>query len=135
MARDIVDIALMEISVPGGPNLELQEVMSFDITETDAGAEAVKTMRRARRSIGFKRGIPDFEIDLEIKPVNPPEVDYKVLQEDGTLFQLAYEENDGGRKFLIIDCIVTEVSKTRNSEGEATNTVKILALDHTPQPE
>jgi hypothetical protein len=133
MARDVVDIALLRISVPNGPNIELQEVMTFDITETDPGAEAVKTMRRKRRSIGFKRGVPEFEVDLEVKPVNPPEVDYLDLEQKGTLFQMFYEENAGGKRFTLNDCLVTEVGKTFNAEGEATLTIKILVLDHIPE--
>ena len=125
MARDIVDIALIELD-----GTELQEIVSFDITETDPGAEVVTTMRRARRGLGFKQGVPTFEIDLEVKMVNPPEIDWLALKQDRTLFLLAYEENDGGQRFSIEDCLVTEVSKGFNSDGEATQSVKILALDH-----
>lgn len=130
MARNVVDIALLEVAVPGTARVELQEVMSFDVTATNAGAEAVKTMRRKRRSIGFKRGVPDFEIDLEVKPVNPPEVDWQELERLGTLFRMFYEENEGGRRFRITDALATEVSKTFNADGEATLAVKILATDH-----
>ena len=130
MARKVVDIALLELAVPGTARLELQEVMSFDLTTTNAGAEAVKTMRRKRRSIGFKRGVPDFEVDLEVKPVNPPETDWEELERLGTLFRMFYEENEGGRRFTLTDCLVTEVSKTFNADGEATKAVKILATNH-----
>lgn len=138
MAREVVDEALVEISIPNGPqagNVELQELMSFDIDETDPGAEVVKTMRRRRRGIGIKRGIPEFELSLEVKPVNPPEVDYLQLKQSRRFFQLFYEENDGGRRFVVEDCQVTEVSKTRNAEGEATDTITIIALDHRLDPE
>ncbi len=130
MARSVVDIALLEVAVPGSARVELQETMSFDLTVTNAGAESVKTMRRKRRSIGFKRGVPDFEVDLEVKPVNPPEVDWEELERLGTLFRMFYEENEGGRRFTLTDCLVTEVSKTFNADGEATKAVKILATNH-----
>ncbi|KKM84772.1 hypothetical protein LCGC14_1295790 [marine sediment metagenome] len=133
MAREVVDVAFVEVSIPTGPqsgNTELQELMSIDIDETDPGAEAVKTMRRRRRAIGFKRGVPEFELSLEVKPVNPPEINWLGLKQQGTLFQLFYEENDGGQRFTVEDCLVTEVSKTRNAEGEATDTITVLALDH-----
>lgn len=134
MAREIVDIALVEIDVPQGPNLELNEMSELTIGDTDPGAAPVKAMRRARRSIGFKRGVPEFEIGLEIMPVNPPEVDYRALKAAGTIFQIYYEENDGGQRFQIQDCLVSSVEKTRNAEGEATNSVTILALDHFLEP-
>jgi hypothetical protein len=130
MARNVVDLILLEVAVPGSQRVDLQEVMSFDVTQTNAGAEAVKTMRQKRRAIGFKRGVPDFEIDMEVKPVTPPEVDWGELERKGTLFSMFYEENSGGRRFRLTDCLVTEVGKTGNAEGEVTQTVKILALDH-----
>ena len=133
MGREVVDIALLEVETAAG-SVVLQEVMTFDLTETDPGAEVVKTMRRSRRGIGFKRGVPDFEVDLEVKPVNPPEVDWLSLKQSGELIQMFYEDNDGGQRFQVRDCLVTEVSRTRNAEGEATDSIKILALDHFPEP-
>ena len=134
-ARQVVDIALLEIGLPTsfGGNIEMNEVMDFGITETDAGAEAVKTMRRSKRSIGFKKGVPDYEVDLEVKPVIGQEVPWERLRISGTLFKMFYEEGDGGEKFRLTDCLVTEISKSFNADGEATKSIKILALDHKPE--
>jgi hypothetical protein len=128
-ARTVVDIALLDVALPTG-NVRLQEVMSFEINETDPGAEAVKTMRQKRRAIGVKHGVPDFEITLEVKPVVGQEVDWLKLKRDGTYFNIYYEENDGGQRFRVEDCVVTEVQKSFNAEGEATQSVNMIALDH-----
>ncbi len=134
-ARQVVDIALLELGLPEqfGGNIELNEIMDFGITETDAGAEAVKTMRRSKRSIGFKKGVPDYEVDLEVKPVVGQEVPWEDLRIAGTLFPMFYTEGDGGQKFVVRDCLVTEISKSFNADGEATKSIKILALDHKPE--
>lgn len=129
MSRDVIDIALLRIN-----GVELQEVSSFDITETDAGAETVKTMRRSRVAIGHKKGVSEFEISLEVMPVNPPEVDYLALKQANTQFPIIYQENVDGPSFQCVDCRVTEVNKTFNADGEATLSVTILALNHRKSP-
>jgi hypothetical protein len=131
-ARNVVDVALIEVGLSTG-NVLLQEVMSFDISETDAGAEAVKTMRASKRAIGFKQGVPDFEVDIEVKPVVGAEVDWLGLRQSGEIFKIFYSENEGGAKFRLVDGLVTEVGKSFNADGEATQTVKILFLDHVPE--
>ena len=133
MARDVVDIAFLEADLASG-NVELEEAMSFEVNETDPGAEAVKTMRRARRSIGFKQGVPEYEATLEVKPVNPPEVDWLSLRQSQEIFQIFYQESDEGDTFHVVDCLVTEVAKSFNADGEATLNVTILALNHVPLP-
>lgn len=125
MARSVVDIALIELN-----GKELYSVVSMDIQMTDPGAEPVVTMRRRRRAIGYKSGVPTFEIDVEAKLMSPPEVDWNGLWRSGKLSLIAYEENEDGERYHLVDCRVTEVSKSFNADGEATQKIKILALDH-----
>lgn len=132
MSRDIVDLVLLEVGLPQefGGNIELQEVESFEVSETDPGAEVVKTIRRSRRAIGHKSGVPDFEVTLEVMKVNPPEVDWLGLKQAEIEFDIYYEENDGGQRYQLRDCKVIEVGKSANADGEVTESVSILALDH-----
>lgn len=128
-ARDVVDIALLEVAIAAG-NVELEEVESFTIGDTDAGAETVKTMRRNRTAIGFKSGVSEFEITVEVMPVVGQEVDWFELKTSKEIFKMFYEENDGGQRFVVADCRVTEISKSFNADGEATLSITILALSH-----
>lgn len=123
--KEVIDIGL--ISLDG---LELEEVISMEITDTDPGAEAVATMNRRRRAIGFKQGVSTFEVSMEIKKVNPPEVDYLALKSSRKRFLLRYQENESGAVFRLSPSIVSEVSKSFNSDGEMTESVTILSLEH-----
>ena len=132
MSRDIIDIYLIELGLPQayGGNIEANEIMSMDLGDSDPGAEAVKTMRRNRKAIGHKSGVSDYEITLEVKQVNPPEVDYQRLKRDRVQFNMYYEENEGGQRYRLEDCKVTGITKSANSDGEATLSVSVLPLDH-----
>lgn len=131
--RDIVDIALLEVGLSSG-NVALNEVKDFAIDDTDPGAEVVKTMTPDRRGIGFKKGVPDFEITLTVMQTREPEVDWLGLRQSGEIFKMFYEENLGGNRYKIDACRVSEVGKSFNADGEAELSVKILALDHTLEP-
>lgn len=128
MGRDIVEIAFIEID-----GQELQTIMSFDISDTDPGAEVVKTMRRSRKALGHKSGVSDFEFDIEAKQTVPPEFDWMGYKRNKTEFLMVYEENDGGQRWRCEDCKITEVGKGHNADGESTYRIKILALDHRPE--
>ena len=127
-ARNVIDIALLQIN-----GVDVQEVSSFEMTETDP-TEAVNTMRRTRRAIGYRRGVPTFEIDLEVMMVQNPEINYLALKQANSIFPIFYEENAQGTRFELSDCTVTETSKSFNADGEAVMSVKILALDHREEP-
>jgi hypothetical protein len=127
--RGIVDIALLEVGLSSG-NVSLREVSDFTVDDTDSGAKVVKTMTPEKRGIGFTTSVPDFEISLTVMPTVNPEVDWLALRESGETFNMFYEENLLGRRFVIQTAKVTEVSKSFNADGEAELTVKILALNH-----
>lgn len=128
MGREVIEIAFVEIN-----GQELQTIMSIDINDTDPGAEVVKTMRRARKALGHKSGVSDYEIDVEAKQVYPIEFDWHAYKRDKAVFLMVYEENDGGNRYRCEDCKITEVSKGHNADGESTYRIKILCLDHRPE--
>ena len=108
----------------------LDTVVSFDLSDSDPGAETVKTMRRSRTALGFKSGVSDYEIGLEVKAIYPAEIDWHGYKRDKAEFLLVYEENDDGQRFRCPGCRITEVSKKHGADGDSTYSVKILALDH-----
>lgn len=127
--RGVVDVALLEVGLSSG-NVSLREIKDFSIDDTDPGAEVVKTMTPDKRGIGFKRGVPDFEVSMTVMPTREPEVDWLRLRRTGETFDMYYEENLGGNRFRVSTCTVVEASKSFNADGEAELTLKILALDH-----
>lgn len=128
MAREVIEIAFIEID-----GQELQTITSIDISDTDPGAEAVKTMRRNRKALGHKSGVSDYEIDLEAKAIFPAEFDWHAYKRAKTEFLMVYEENDGGTRYRCEDCKITEVGKGHNADGESAYRIKIIALDHYPE--
>jgi hypothetical protein len=128
MGREVIEIAFIEID-----GQELQTVMSIDVSDTDPGAEVVKTMRRNRKALGHKSGVSDYELDLEVKPINPPELDWHGLKRNKTQFLLVYEENDGGLRYRCEGSKITEVGKGHNADGESVYRIKILCLGHEPE--
>lgn len=133
MARDIVEIALVEIASASQGSKELETVVGMTPNSTDPAAP-VKTMTRKRRAIGYQSGVPDFSFDLEVViPMGTPEVDWWHLQRTREKFLLMWEENEGGKRWSAIDCIVTDISKPFSERGETKATVKILALDVKPE--
>jgi hypothetical protein len=133
MARDIVDIALVEINSTSQGSKELDTVVEMSVGVTDS-VSAVKTMRRKRRPLGYQTGVPDFSVDLTVVLLRgTPEVDWRALQRSKEKFALTYEESEGGKRFTLVDCIVTEVSKPFAESGEMRASVKLLALDELPE--
>jgi|GEM_PF-2334138 len=128
MAREVVDIAIIELD-----GREVQSIVSLDITQSNPNAEAVPTMRRKRRAIGYKRGVPEFRVRIEAKELVPPEIDWYGLERTGKLFLIAYEENEDGNRFHLQDCLVIEVNKSHNANGESVINAELLALDHKPE--
>lgn len=133
MAREIVDIALVEITSTSQGNKELETIVSMTIAVNDPTA-MVKTMRRKRRGLGYQHGVPEFNIDIEaVLEAGTPEVDWRALQKSKEKFLLTYEENDGGKRNSLIDCVVVDVSKPFTEAGETRLSIKIMALDEKPE--
>lgn len=129
MARDVVDIALVEINAPSVGSKELSTVVSFNVSKTDPKT-AVKTMNRRRRAIGFTRGVPDFSVDMEvILLAGEPEVDWDDLQQKGEVFSMTYERGEDGQRRTLVDCTVGDISEPYSEGGETKQSVKLLALD------
>jgi hypothetical protein len=133
MSRQVLDILWIEISSSLTGDKELQTVNQVTISENDPAGEVVKTMRRNRKALGHKSGISDFEVELEVKETLVREVPWKQLKDTGEIFQMRYQEASGkvgGDRYVLEDCKVIDVSRSGNAEGEVTETVKIIPLDH-----
>jgi hypothetical protein len=124
MSHEIVDFAVVYLN-----GQELDTIESIEVTDTDPGAEVVKTVRRLKRGIGYKRGISEYEVTIEAKKTTPAEVDWLRLKREGRKHLLVYQEGDGAM-FHLKDLLVVEVGKTFNAEGEAMDRIRCLALDH-----
>lgn len=123
MARDVVDIAIIELD-----GQELDTVRSMTVAKNDPKA-AVKVMRRKRRSIGVTRGVPEYTVDLEVVYLKVPEVDWDSFQKSGRAFLLTYEKAIDGLRRQLRDCFVNDISEPYDADGEVRVTVSIVALD------
>lgn len=118
----------LEITYSGG-NVACQDITSVSESKTD-GKTWVKTINPSRRARGMMRGIPEFGLDLDVViPVGDPEIDWEALWESGEIFNAAYSEGQGGRRFQLIDGFVADVNKTGKTEGGTTATVKLMFRD------
>jgi len=133
MSQKIVDIALVEITSASQGNKELDTVVSMTVNAPDPKTP-VKVMRRKRRAIGYMRGVPEFSVDLEVVLLEgDPEVDWDYLKRSGEEFLITYEENEGGKRYSLIDCVVNDFTKPFAESGETKASVKITALDQKPE--
>jgi hypothetical protein len=133
MGRNVIDIAYTELDAPSTGQLELQTAMELEIDDTDPGAGVVKTMRRSRKAIGHKSGVPEYTATLKVAQTVPPEVDWFALKRTKELVQLLYEEaagNQAGDRYTLEDGRVTEIKRSFTQEGEAAYDVTILFLGH-----
>lgn len=133
MARNVVDIMWIDVRSPSIGHVELETVMEFSVTDSDGNAEAVPTLRRNRVAIGHKTGVPTYEIELKIKQTVPPEVDWYSIKRRRELVQFLYQEAAGrlpGDRYVVDDCLLTEISRSANPDGEVDMSVKFIPLDH-----
>lgn len=132
MSREIVDIAILELSTSEG-SIELQTVVSMTVNKTDPKTP-VKTMRKKRRALGYMRGVPDWSIDLEcVLEEGENEVDWTALKQSGERCLLTYEKNENGERITFKDVVVNEVSEPFSESGETKVAVKLIALDEKPE--
>jgi len=128
MARSYCDIAY--ITADGK---ELHDVTSLEITRARSNAEAVSTMSRRRRPLGYKKGNVATELTIESRVRSPREFNWYEWLRTGEEFLIVYEEADGGARWHLVDCLVTEVATTHGEDGESTDRVRLLALDQKPE--
>lgn len=130
MARNLADIALVEITTKDGGNKVLTTVISINVNKADPKTPAV-TMNAKRRAIGTKRGVPTFTADLEVEmEVGTPEVDWDKLRDDDEKFSIVYQKGKGGLRFAMIDAWVDEVGDSYSQDGQTKCSVKLGMLDH-----
>jgi hypothetical protein len=133
MARNVIDFSYIEIDAPSTGRKELETCMEMEIETTDPSAGTVKTLRRLKKPIGHKSGIPDHTLTLKVAQTIPGEVDWFALWRSQELVQITYEEaagNVAGDRYFAEDCRVTEIKRGFTSEGEASYDVSLLPLHH-----
>jgi len=128
MARDYIDIVYVEAN-----GQELDDVTSVEVSDTRPNAEALHTMNRRRKALGYKKGNRAIEVNIETRIRNPREFDWHALYRAGTLFPVAYEESASGTKWVLQDLLITEITPSHNSDGESMERIRCLALDHYPE--
>lgn len=133
MGRNVIDIAHVELDAPSIGRKELQTVMELEIDDTDPGADVVITMRRSRKALGHKSGVPRFTATIKVAQTVPPEVDWFALKRTKETIQMLYEEaagNQAGDRYNLEDGRVTEIKRSFTAEGEAAYDVTVLFLGH-----
>ena len=125
MSRTVVDIAPFELN-----GVELQTVKQLSINRSNEGKESVKTMRRGRRPIGFKKGAKICTYTLQVVQLSPPEVDWHQKFDDDEEFLGVYEENENGNRYHLVDSQILSIGSTYQVDGETVYDVECEALDH-----
>ena len=125
MARNFVDIAYVEAA-----GKELLDVTRLEIDEEYTNAEPVSTMSRSRRPLGSTRGQLRVTGTLETRIRSPREFDWHKRLRSGEHFPVAYEEADNGERWLLYDFRVTGISKSHGEDGNSTERITFIALDH-----
>lgn len=105
----------------------------------DSSLEPVDTLSPTRRSLGYKTGIPKYEISVRHKITVPTrEIDYHALQRNSTEFDMAWVEISGqtglGTKFYARGCRVSSVENSYSTDGDSADDVTIMALDAGVEP-
>jgi IS5 family transposase len=101
MATDFVDIALMEAD-----GQLLRDVSTMSIDDEQTNAEPVLTMNPERRALGSKKGTRQVTGTIETRIRRPRE------------------------RWQLKDFRVTGISKSHSNDGESTESITFLALDH-----
>lgn len=129
MARDRVNIAYVEAE-----GQVLDDVRGFEITDEASNAEPQRTMTRAGRALGYSKGQIATEFTITSLIGNPREYDWHSKLRNKTLFDMSYEEEDGGQRWALLDVRVVSIGKGHEVEGESTEQIRCYALQHFPEP-
>jgi hypothetical protein len=131
MSLPVVDLAPVTMTYSGGAK-ELRTVVEVTVDIKDPKAP-VKTMNRARRSIGFTRGVPEIDLTLSVVDlVGNPEVDWTAILMSGEEFMFTYETGIGGKRQTVSPCVISEISKPFKEDGIVRYSVKMIGIDHRP---
>lgn len=125
MARKYVDISFIEAD-----GQELHDVTRLEVDEEMSNAEVVETMTPARRALGTTRGQKRVTGTLETRVSMPREFDWHARMNGAEHFPLVYEESESGERFILLDFRVMGISRSRGSDGQATDRITWLALQH-----
>jgi hypothetical protein len=127
MPFEFVDRAYVEID-----GAEVSEIKSIDVTPT-RDTKVIKTMTRRDRGRGFSKGVPHWELAFEVAIPKAGEYDWRQAFKDGTELTVVVEESST-RRFRYEPCIITEVgSKYQGEGGDASRSIKMLALDESEE--
>jgi len=111
---------------------ELDTIVEIDIKKSDKKTP-VKTLRRARRALGYFRGVPDFNGTMKVVYLADPEVDWDTLMDTAEQVQLTYEKL-GGKRRTLVDLVIDDISEPYKESGETMIDISWTALDDVEEP-
>ena len=105
--------------------------------DSDMDAEAVKTMNRANRALGVRRGQPSWDLSATVVVPVTGEYNWDRALNNGTELSVVVQEaragdrapSSLGRRYRYDRCTITEVGSTGNTSGEIQRTISLIALD------
>jgi hypothetical protein len=133
VSREYADVILTSINSPLLGQRRLDDAAKLTVTQ-EATRTPVKTMNRRRTARGFRSGTKTYTAQLQVEIQLTPEVDWSLLFQTSDQFLLTYELGDGGNRWQLADCIISNISTEGDEDGGLQMTVDLLALDHRLEP-
>jgi len=121
---NFVDIHHVEI---GGQSIETVKSFAPDVNDPKA---PVKTMNRARRPLGFTRGVPEFPVKISAVIPLVPEVDWQGWCLRGEEKTITFERGDNGTRVTLSRVAINSVNEKADEGGEAMYDIDAVALDY-----
>src|SRR6266498_3432104 len=122
MSRQYVDVILTSLNSPLLGQIRLNDAAKLS-TKQEATRTAVKTMNRQRTARGYRSGTKTYSGQLTMEVQMPPEVDWALLFLADDEFLLTYEMGDGGQRFQLVDCIISNVDTEGDEDGGTQMTI------------
>lgn len=121
-----VQRALVTLDTAGGQFL-LEDVSDLSIS-TPKNRTAVKTMNRLNRVRGHRSGPAEVTATMTVQKELVPVADLYQLWHDDEVFLFSFEEGPGdGERFQLPGCMIDDISRSYNADGEATLEVSLVA--------
>lgn len=133
MSREYADVILTSIKSQIVGLRRLDDAAKLTVT-SEVTRTPVKTMNRRRTARGYRSGTKTYTAQLVVEIQLIEEVDWNLLYQLDDEFLLAYELGDGGLRWQLADCIISNISTEGDEDGGLQRTIDLLALDHRLQP-
>lgn len=127
--NDYASINLLQIEDDRGVFVDFEDARNFDYDVTK-DRKVINTMNRRHIAKGFQSGTLMVSGTVEV-PQRKGEPEYnfhRALVED-RLLQIYVERDDGGKRFIIQDAMISGVAPSSNESGEATERISWIALN------